>query len=114
MTGGANYRVLTLVFHAFIVGVIVSWKVFHKTTDMQRTVVEDEDLDDNRHLRRNESPHDNDDKGELEGDIPFLENSRPVIGILTQPDLNGQEYIAASYVKYAEAAGARVIPLRYT
>jgi len=38
---------------------------------------------------------------------------RPLVGILTQPDQEGKEYIAASYVKYAEAAGARVIPLRY-
>ena len=40
-------------------------------------------------------------------------STRPVIGILTQPDPNGIEYIAASYVKYAEAAGAQVIPIRY-
>lgn len=47
---------------------------------------------------------------------------RPVIGILTHPgdgasgrlnnDTNAS-YIAASYVKFVEAAGARVIPLIY-
>ena len=52
------------------------------------------------------------DEGDF--DLPvFGENSRPVIGILTQPGLNDEEYIAASYVKYAEAAGARVVPIRY-
>eukprot|EP00033_Pygsuia_biforma_P002643 GCRY01002923.1.p1 GENE.GCRY01002923.1~~GCRY01002923.1.p1 ORF type:complete len:375 (-),score=31.91 GCRY01002923.1:11-1009(-) len=45
--------------------------------------------------------------------------TRPVIGILTQDwfyeqDLNkGSQYIAASYVKYAESGGARVIPISY-
>ena len=41
--------------------------------------------------------------------------ARPVIGILSQPltdtPINGTSYIAASYVKYAEAGGARVVPL---
>mmetsp|Transcript_34599 Transcript_34599/g.90608 ORF Transcript_34599/g.90608 Transcript_34599/m.90608 type:complete len:313 (+) Transcript_34599:629-1567(+) len=38
----------------------------------------------------------------------------PVIGIVTQ-DLEGGDktYIAASYIKYIESAGGRVIPLRY-
>lgn len=49
-------------------------------------------------------------------------NFRPVIGILTHPgdgasgrlnnDTNAS-YIAASYVKFVESAGARVIPLIY-
>jgi len=52
-------------------------------------------------------------------------NDRPIIGILTQPQ-GGEEggaivesgnvsssYIAASYVKWAESAGARVVPLHY-
>ncbi|CAK8992344.1 Gamma-glutamyl hydrolase A (Conjugase A) (GH A) (Gamma-Glu-X carboxypeptidase A), partial [Durusdinium trenchii] len=40
------------------------------------------------------------------------ENDRPIIGVLTQPAL-GREYVAGSYVKYLEAAGARVVALRY-
>jgi gamma-glutamyl hydrolase len=52
----------------------------------------------------------------IKGEVAFLlkhNNLRPVVGILTQPRDDGREYIAASYVKYAEAAGARVMPLRY-
>lgn len=42
----------------------------------------------------------------------------PVIGILAQPDWpptpeNQQSYIAASYVKWLEAEGARIVVLRY-
>ncbi|XP_068604392.1 gamma-glutamyl hydrolase [Brachionichthys hirsutus] len=41
---------------------------------------------------------------------------RPVIGVLAQdvrsPQPNRTEYIAASYVKFLEAAGARVAPIR--
>ena len=49
-------------------------------------------------------------------------NNRPVIGILSHPGdgasgrLNNSKnasYIAASYVKFVESAGARVIPLIY-
>ena len=47
-------------------------------------------------------------------------NSAPLIGILTQPsswvslyDSNDFSYIAASYVKALEAAGAQVIPIKY-
>lgn len=49
-------------------------------------------------------------------------NFRPVIGILSHPgdgasgrlnNASNASYIAASYVKFAEAAGARVIPLIY-
>jgi len=54
-------------------------------------------------------------------------NDRPIIGILTQPlsvellaeddgiapGYNNRTYIAASYVKFAESAGARVIPLHF-
>ncbi|XP_039629172.1 zgc:171566 [Polypterus senegalus] len=45
-------------------------------------------------------------------------NNRPIIGILAQenrlrdPQPQGTSYIAASYVKYLEAAGARVVPIR--
>ncbi len=41
------------------------------------------------------------------------------IGILTQPALsnwkkpNRTTYLAASYVKYIEATGAQVVPIRY-
>ncbi|XP_019233050.1 PREDICTED: gamma-glutamyl hydrolase 2-like [Nicotiana attenuata] len=56
------------------------------------------------------------------GPDPTL-NYRPVIGIVSHPGdgasgrlNNGTDvsYIAASYVKFAEMAGARVIPLIYT
>jgi gamma-glutamyl hydrolase len=49
-------------------------------------------------------------------------NYRPVIGILSHPgdgasgrltNASGTSYIAASYVKFVESAGARVIPLIY-
>ncbi|EGC28836.1 hypothetical protein DICPUDRAFT_51633, partial [Dictyostelium purpureum] len=46
-------------------------------------------------------------------------NDRPVIGILSQPASSdkykeyGYQYIAASYVKYVESAGARVVPILY-
>lgn len=45
-------------------------------------------------------------------------NYRPIIGVLAQENLPGDEsatgpsYIAASYVKYLEGAGARVVPIR--
>eukprot|EP01116_Phalansterium_solitarium_P015696 TRINITY_DN3492_c0_g1_i1.p2 TRINITY_DN3492_c0_g1~~TRINITY_DN3492_c0_g1_i1.p2 ORF type:complete len:308 (+),score=88.69 TRINITY_DN3492_c0_g1_i1:55-978(+) len=44
--------------------------------------------------------------------------TRPIIGILSQPvgsDLAqyGSSYIAASYVKYLESGGARVVPIMY-
>ncbi|MBN3305831.1 gamma-glutamyl hydrolase [Amia ocellicauda] len=48
----------------------------------------------------------------------LLPNDRPIIGILAQenipgyPHAQGTSYIAASYVKYLEAAGARVVPVR--
>ncbi|KAJ4837383.1 Gamma-glutamyl hydrolase 2 [Turnera subulata] len=54
-------------------------------------------------------------------DLPNL-NYRPVIGILSHPgdgasgrlnNASGTSYIAASYVKFVESAGARVIPLIY-
>ncbi|KAM3592932.1 uncharacterized protein V6R79_001958 [Siganus canaliculatus] len=42
-------------------------------------------------------------------------NDRPIIGVLAQevhlPKPNQTAYIAASYVKYLEAAGARVVPV---
>jgi len=45
-------------------------------------------------------------------------NVRPIIGILSQPTDGsltpyGNQYIAASYVKYIESAGARVVPILY-
>jgi len=45
-------------------------------------------------------------------------NNRPIIGILTQPTDGGlasygNAYIAASYVKYIESGGARVVPIFY-
>eukprot|EP01027_Heterolobosea_sp_BB2_P024030 GEZU01036161.1.p2 GENE.GEZU01036161.1~~GEZU01036161.1.p2 ORF type:complete len:323 (+),score=115.49 GEZU01036161.1:34-1002(+) len=47
-----------------------------------------------------------------------LPNNRPIIGIMTQPTSGdmakfGDAYIAASYVKYLESAGARVVPIPY-
>uniref|UniRef100_A0A3Q3IVL4 folate gamma-glutamyl hydrolase n=1 Tax=Monopterus albus TaxID=43700 RepID=A0A3Q3IVL4_MONAL len=45
-------------------------------------------------------------------------NYRPIIGVLAQENLpgdqspHGSSYIAASYVKYLESAGARVVPIR--
>ncbi|XP_073792737.1 zgc:171566 isoform X1 [Danio rerio] len=45
-------------------------------------------------------------------------NYRPIIGILAQenleedPHAQGTSYIAASYVKHLESAGARVVPIR--
>jgi gamma-glutamyl hydrolase len=46
----------------------------------------------------------------------ICERDRPVVGVLTQQSLHsiekwGNSYIAASYVKYLEAAGARVVPI---
>jgi len=46
-------------------------------------------------------------------------NDRPIIGIFTQPSSTtlakfGSQFIAASYVKHVESAGARVVPIRYT
>jgi len=45
-------------------------------------------------------------------------NMRPIIGILTQPSPSelmqfGNSYIPASYVKYVESGGARVVPVHY-
>lgn len=51
-------------------------------------------------------------------------NLRPIIGVVSEPispeaalanglDANRSSYIAASYVKYLEMAGARVVPLKY-
>ncbi|XP_041945483.1 zgc:171566 [Alosa sapidissima] len=48
----------------------------------------------------------------------IVQNYRPIIGILAQENLEedlyaqGSSYIAASYVKYIEGAGGRVIPIR--
>jgi len=42
-------------------------------------------------------------------------NTAPLIGILTQPcsECPGKSYIAASYVKWIEAAGGRAVPIRF-
>ena len=38
----------------------------------------------------------------------------PVIGVMAQPALApGQQYLAASYVKFVEMAGGRAVPLSY-
>ncbi len=44
-------------------------------------------------------------------------NDRPIIGVYTQPSSSeiaqfGEQFIAASYVKFMEGAGARVVPVR--
>ena len=41
------------------------------------------------------------------------ENTRPIIGILDQDYDTKNTYIAASYVKWVESAGARAVPLFY-
>lgn len=50
----------------------------------------------------------------------YLKNDSPIIGIFTQPSNSSSsacrgncEYIAASYVKFIESAGARVVPVSY-
>jgi len=48
--------------------------------------------------------------------IVFCLNERPIVGILTQPTDGalanyGSSYIAASYVKFVESGGARVVPV---
>ena len=50
----------------------------------------------------------------------FIANDFPIIGIFTQPSNDSHpacggecEYIAASYVKFVESAGARVVPVSY-
>jgi len=53
--------------------------------------------------------------------IQAVVNNRPIIGILTQPlgteisnaSSTNTTYIAASYVKFLESAGARVVPIHY-
>jgi len=40
-------------------------------------------------------------------------NNRPIVGILDQKYDDAHTYIAASYVKWIESAGARVVPLFY-
>ncbi len=48
-----------------------------------------------------------------------IQTNRPIIGIIAQPtrrtmfeNIGGSLYIAASYVKFLEASGARVVPIR--
>jgi len=38
-------------------------------------------------------------------------NNRPIIGVISQELIPNSSYIAASYVKWLEAAGARVVPI---
>ena len=40
-------------------------------------------------------------------------NTRPIVGIMAQPYDSTRNYIAASYVKWVESAGARAVPLMY-
>lgn len=40
-------------------------------------------------------------------------NDRPIIGIIAQPHNANSTYIAASYVKWIESAGARVVPIPF-
>ena len=42
-------------------------------------------------------------------------NDRPLIGVLTQAchKCPGRSYVAAAYVKWVEAAGGRVVPIRF-
>eukprot|EP01004_Peranema_trichophorum_P006353 NODE_5176_length_1054_cov_49.340494_g4618_i0.p1 GENE.NODE_5176_length_1054_cov_49.340494_g4618_i0~~NODE_5176_length_1054_cov_49.340494_g4618_i0.p1 ORF type:complete len:300 (-),score=33.05 NODE_5176_length_1054_cov_49.340494_g4618_i0:107-1006(-) len=40
-------------------------------------------------------------------------NDRPIVGILDQPYNKTHSYIAASYVKFVESAGGRVVPLNH-
>lgn len=40
-------------------------------------------------------------------------NQRPIIGVLTHPADSGFHYLAASYVKWVESAGGRVVPISY-
>lgn len=41
-------------------------------------------------------------------------NTRPIIGIMTQPRNETHNYIMAAYIKFAEQAGARVVPIHWT
>jgi len=43
----------------------------------------------------------------------YAVNERPIVGILTQEHDSKRTYIAASYVKWVESAGARAVPLFY-
>lgn len=52
--------------------------------------------------------------------ISSATNNYPIVGVFahpsndTHPDCGGScQYIAASYVKYIESAGARVVPISY-
>jgi gamma-glutamyl hydrolase len=49
---------------------------------------------------------------------PVSPNPQPIIGILTMPNteydaLHGAQFFPASYVKFLESGGARVVPIRY-
>jgi gamma-glutamyl hydrolase len=65
-------------------------------------VIDDDDDDVNLLLRRKPS-----------SSLPPVLTNRPLVGIISQPGdpATGKDsYIAASYVKFVEAAGARVVP----
>jgi gamma-glutamyl hydrolase len=56
----------------------------------------------------------------LRGTTTTKANDRPIIGVFTQPTTSTEGdcggdclYIAASYVKYLETAGGRVVPINY-
>ena len=49
---------------------------------------------------------------------PVASNPQPIIGILTMPNTayaksHGAQFFPASYVKFLESGGARVVPIRY-
>ncbi|GAX73089.1 hypothetical protein CEUSTIGMA_g542.t1 [Chlamydomonas eustigma] len=54
------------------------------------------------------------ERWELQKDSKY-KNVKPLIGIMTQPchSCPGKSYIAAGFVKWIEAAGARAVPIRF-
>lgn len=65
-------------------------------------------------------PFDRPNAGSNRGEINGKLNKWPIIGVFTQPTTNPTApcngdclYLAASYVKYLESAGARVVPINY-
>lgn len=60
------------------------------------------------------------DNRHVSTDVKSTKNDWPVIGVFAQPSTSTAgncggncQYIAASYVKYLEAAGARAVPISY-
>ncbi|CAG9313950.1 unnamed protein product [Blepharisma stoltei] len=69
--------------------------------------------------RHDKDDHDDQDDSPHRWNHPIQNNTRPVIGILSLPihpyepwNTTANTYIAASYVKFVEMGGARVVPLR--